>query len=130
MSAKDLTNDIVQLSLNEGKEVDWDNTNNAKREFELTAADDKILVLVRHDDTSTDDEDCTVIIKAGDFHQAGHGDITFTIKKDEYFGFIFDSAIVKDENDKVNIELENTDEDAFGTGDEGAADIGIAIVEL
>lgn len=116
----DLTN--VELALNEGEEITFSN-GAATQTFDFNVPDEKLVVLIRNDDSNT----ATVAFEAGDFFQEGYGDVSAAVEENEYFAFVFDSAVIKDEDSEVTVTVKDSDGSSF-SGSE--ADVKIAVLEL
>ena len=125
----------TDVGLNEGTTITWIEMDADTEDFDLTAADEKVILLVKNEHN---DQDLTVVVKAGDFWQEGAGDITATVESQndaspetsEVAAFIFDSARVKDEDEEVTLEFEDESGDGFGDGGGTIADVYVAVLEL
>ena len=123
--------DFSTVKLNEAVEIDWDNSADAERKFDLDVADERFLILIDHGGTDTT-EDLVVRAEAGDFLQKGYGDVTSPeIGSGEQYVMVVESGVVKNEDGEVILKLEEDDGDDFGTdSSDGLDDIGIAVVQL
>ena len=123
--------DFTTVELNEAVEVDWDNSVDAERKFDLDVADEKFLILIDHGGTDGA-ENLVVRAEAGDFIQKGYGDVTSPeIAAGEQYVMVVESGVVKDEDGEVILKLEEDDGDDFGTDSSDTLDdIGIAVVQL
>ena len=119
------------VKLNEAVEVNWDNSDDAERKFDLDVADERFLILIDHGGSDAT-ENLVVRAEAGDFLQKGHGDITSPeIEAGEQYVMVVESGVVKDEDGEVILKLEEDDGDDFGTDSSDTLDdIGIAVVQL
>ena len=124
----------TDVGLNEGTTIKWIEMDADTEDFDLTAADEKVILLVKNEHA---DQDLTVVVKAGDFWQEGAGDITATVEaqdeadpeESEVAAFIFDSARVKDEDEEVTLEFKDEGGDGFDTGG-SIDDVYVAVLEL
>lgn len=133
--ATDITSNIWDdLGLNSGDVVSFDNTDDAERYFDFDKADEKALIIVRNDGSTTDEVFVT-IEAAGEYPGGDGNDIEFSIAT-QYDTHIVpvDTQLVKDADGQVTIHLYAQDgrTSDFGGGDttDNASDIKIGAVEL
>ena len=124
----DITN--VEATLNSGETFSFSD-GAASQTFDFNVADEKLVILVKNEDTSGGDdaaEPATVTFEAGDFLQEGYGDIEVEVTDDNPLAVVqVESGIVKDEDGEVTVTV--TDDD--GTSYSGTeANVKIAVVEL
>ena len=113
----EITN-IAEVDLNDFEEITWTDGAAGGQTFEFDVADERLLLLLWNDGTN-ETNNITVTIEAGDMWQEAYGDITVDLDQNEFYVAHFDSAVVKDEDGEVTIDVQDTD----------PTDIQIAIVK-
>lgn len=116
----DITN--IEGTLGAGKIFAFSN-GAASQTLDFSVADEKLVILVRNDDAN----EATVTFEAGDFTQAGYGDVELAVAQNEYAVFELESGISKDADGEVTVTVTDADGSEF-TGTE--ADVKIAVIEL
>jgi len=124
----DITN--VEATLNAGETFSF-SAGAASQTFEFGVPDEKLIVLVKNEDTSGTDsaaEPATVTFEAGDFIQSGYGDIAVAVTDTNPLAVVeLESGVVKDADGEVTVTVTDADGSEF-TGTE--ANVKIAVIEL